>query len=54
MVFEKNENDNEIVADDTLTVGTPVNACATPQDDASTGADVGDVISSAHDLGVDQ
>ena len=53
MVFEKNENDNEITADDTLTVGTPVNACATPQDDASTGADIGDVISSAHDLGVD-
>ena len=53
MVAEKSETDNQIIADDTMTVGNGVNACATPQDDASTGADIGDDVTTSTDLGLD-
>ena len=53
MIEEKSETDNQIIADDTMTVGNGVNACATPQDDASTGADIGDDVATSTDLGLD-
>ena len=53
LVTEKNENDNIELADDVLTVGNSVNACATPQDDAASGADIGEEIGVAEDLGLD-
>ena len=53
IIAEKSETDNEVIADDTLTVGNGVNACANPQDDASTGADVGEEVVTSTDLGLD-
>ena len=53
MIAEKSETDNQIIADDTLTVGNGVNACATPQDDASTGGDIGEDVATSTDLGLD-
>ena len=53
MVAEKSESDNTITADDSLSLGNAVNACASPQDDAASGADVGDEVGSALDLGLD-
>ena len=53
MIAEKSETDNAIIADDALTVGNGVNACANPQDDASTGADVGEDVATSADLGLD-
>tara|TARA_B100001248_G_scaffold258788_1_gene243687 strand:+ start:2086 stop:5442 length:3357 start_codon:yes stop_codon:yes gene_type:complete len=53
MVAEKSETDNTLTAADSLTVGNGVNACASPQDDAASGADVGDDIATSLDLGLD-
>mgnify|MGYP001213653625 CR=1 FL=1 len=53
MVLEKDEFDNSARAEDTLNVGNSVSACATPQEDAGSGSDVGDFISTAFDLGTD-
>ena len=53
MVAEKSESDNTITADDSLSVGNGVNACASPQDDAASGADIGDEVATALDLGLD-
>ena len=53
MGAEKSESDNTITADDSLSVGNGVNACASPQDDAASGADIGDEVDTALDLGLD-
>ena len=53
MIEEKRETDNEVIAENTLTVGNGVNACPTPQDDASTGADIGEDVATSTDLGLD-
>ena len=53
MIEEKRETDNEVIAENTLTVGNGVNACPTPQDDASTGADIGENVATSTDLGLD-
>ena len=53
MVAEKSETDNQIIADDALSVGNGVNACAIPQDDASTGGDTGEDVATSTDLGID-
>ncbi|DAC55019.1 MAG TPA: hypothetical protein HA359_01290 [Candidatus Poseidoniaceae archaeon] len=53
MVAEKSETDNTETAADTLTVGNGVNACATPQDDAASGNDIGEEVGTSFDLGLD-
>ena len=53
MVVEKSETDNSETAADSLTIGNGVNACATPQDDAASGNDIGDDVANSFDLGLD-
>ncbi|GIQ96951.1 MAG: hypothetical protein CM15mP2_4380 [Methanobacteriota archaeon] len=53
MIAEKSETDNFITADDTMTVGNGVNACASPQDDAASGSDIGEDVATSFDLGID-
>ena len=52
MVTEKNEADN-VGLGGIMTIGTAVNACATPQDDAASGADIGETVATSFDLGQD-
>jgi len=53
MIPEKLETDNDDIATSKMTVGTSVNACQSTQNDASTGADAGDEMSTSIDAGVD-
>ena len=53
LIIEKSETDNAASSDNPMTIGTPNSACQTIQNDASSGADVSDQISSAFDLGTD-
>ena len=53
MVAEKNEADNVELADDTMEIGSAVNACANPQDDAASGSDIGETVATSFDMGTD-
>ena len=53
MIIEKSELDNDAASDNPMTIGTPNSACQTVQNDASSGADISDQMSSAFDAGTD-
>jgi hypothetical protein len=53
LIPEKSELDNDDVADNPMTIGIPSTACQTIQNDASSGADIGDQTSTAFDVGTD-
>ena len=53
LIIEKSELDNAAASDNPMTIGTPNTACQTVQNDASTGGDIGDQISTAFDTGTD-
>tara|TARA_B110000459_G_scaffold204055_1_gene263837 strand:+ start:20817 stop:24233 length:3417 start_codon:yes stop_codon:yes gene_type:complete len=53
LVIEKSDLDNGAASDNPMTIGTPNTACQTIQNDASSGADISDEMSSAFDLGTD-
>ena len=50
---EKNEDDNEDMAEDLITIGTYPTSCPTSQNDALSGGDAGNDINNAYDLGTD-
>jgi len=53
MISEKIETDNDAIASTQMTIGNAVNACASTQNDASTGGDAGDTFVTAIDAGID-
>ncbi|MCS5537831.1 MAG: hypothetical protein NZ770_06970, partial [Candidatus Poseidoniaceae archaeon] len=53
MLDEKNEDDNEGLAEDLITIGTYPTSCPSSQNDALSGGDAGNDANNAYDLGTD-
>ena len=52
VISEKIETDNDAIASTQMTIGNSASACASAQNDASTGGDAGDTFATAIDAGI--